>query len=504
MGKIKSAIITSLVVIAILAASFFAVVSFPYGNGQLNRLNSIASSIRLGGEFTGYAETVIYPEGVISEAEYLINKETTDDADYANKFTKHGNLYVEKEVESGLAEKVAADAAVLNERLAKMSYSGYSVAIVNTYSIKISVAMAYTYADYAYSLYANDESPASNKLNNISSALSFVTLDGELSFRNSQGSSDYDIYETGVNSLFGINVDVTKFISNVYPYHAAGNHAVKVDLTEEGKAQFNKISNYVLGLDDNSKQILFYIGDEQLLPLGVSEAITENSFYISASTEEQAKFCAAILGSVAKGQTISTEYKSENSDSFRLMVVENTRGKAIIWGSVITALVLFIAISVYSVYKYKKLGVVQIMMMLMYALIMVYAIFLLNIELTLLGIVTIFLGLGLLTVANFVVFNKTQQYVKEGNVMRNAVREAYKNHFAGNTEVHFVLLVAGIMLALIAKGAVAACGFIFLIAVIASYVLYWFTRFMWYVLSSPVKNKFAFCGFKREVSDDED
>ena len=52
-------------------------------------------------------------------------------------------------------------------------------------------------------------------------------------------------------------------------------------------------------------------------------------------------------------------------------------------------------------------------------------------------------------------------------------------------------------------GEAAACGFIFFIATIASYVLYWFTRFMWYVLSSPVKDKFKFCGIKREAYDED-
>ena len=82
--------------------------------------------------------------------------------------------------------------------------------------------------------------------------------------------------------------------------------------------------------------------------------------------------------------------------------------------------------------------------------------------------------------------------------------DGYKKTLLSVLDLHALLLVAAILVALVCVGELAACGFIFFIATIASYVLYWFTRFMWYVISSPVKDKFKFCGFSREVYDDED
>ena len=61
-----------------------------------------------------------------------------------------------------------------------------------------------------------------------------------------------------------------------------------------------------------------------------------------------------------------------------------------------------------------------------------------------------------------------------------------------------------ILMAAVCQGAAAACGLILVVGTLVSYVLYWFTRFMWYVLSSPQRNKFAFGGFKREVYGDDE
>ena len=67
MGKIKSAIITAILLAAIVVLAFFATVSFPVaGSNGVKRFNSFISSIHLGSDFTGEATTVLYPEGVIS------------------------------------------------------------------------------------------------------------------------------------------------------------------------------------------------------------------------------------------------------------------------------------------------------------------------------------------------------------------------------------------------------------------------------------------------------
>ena len=76
MSKVKSAIITAIVVIAIIVAAVFGVVSYNVGTAQ--RYNSVAANIPLGSEFSGYVYTTIYPQGVISQSEYNAIEDTEE------------------------------------------------------------------------------------------------------------------------------------------------------------------------------------------------------------------------------------------------------------------------------------------------------------------------------------------------------------------------------------------------------------------------------------------
>ena len=90
MGKVKSAIITTLLIVAIVVLTVFSTVSFNYANG-VKRYNSILSSISLGSDLTGEAYAVLYPEGVISTEDY--NSLTSEkQADYTQH--KNSGLYV--------------------------------------------------------------------------------------------------------------------------------------------------------------------------------------------------------------------------------------------------------------------------------------------------------------------------------------------------------------------------------------------------------------------------
>ena len=134
---------------------------------------------------------------------------------------------------------------------------------------------------------------------------------------------------------------------------------------------------------------------------------------------------------------------------------------------------------------------------------MIVSLLLLEIQLTIGGAVFVALGLALLTFTNVRVFESVRTETMTGRTIQASVKDGYKKRIFEVLDLHVILLIASIIVALVCVGELAACGFIFFIATIASYVLHWFTRFMWFVISSPVKDKFKFCGFAREVLDDE-
>ena len=164
----------------------------------------------------------------------------------------------------------------------------------------------------------------------------------------------------------------------------------------------------------------------------------------------------------------------------------------------VALLLIIAALIIFSIVRYKKLGLVNSLIILMFALTLVTASLLLEIQITIAVAFCAVLGLALLCVSNFVLFETVRKETKSGKIMQSAVKSGYKKLLAGVLELHLVLLVASILLTFVPVGELASCGLMFFVSVVASYLLYWFTRFMWYVTSSPVRNKFKFCGFVRE------
>lgn len=492
MGKIKSTIITSLLVAAILVLAFFALISLQIpGSNGVDRYNSFIASINLGGDVTGNAHTVLYPDGVISAEDYNFNLPQDKDKldEYTAKYEKKGSVYIEKSVldeygEEGLKAQVAADAKIISERFGEKGYSGYSVSVRDGYTVNVTVPANFTYSEYKQ----YDASGRSDKTTLISRAIGVLAFDGELTLRNSEvGKSYYD------DILTPVTADLSDYFKSFQKYSAGANHAVKVNLTKEGREQIKSISNLVLTAESD-KAIGFYIGDNQLLSLNVSEEMDSGSFYISVN-EAYAENYAIVLNSVINNKIVGLTY---GSDNVQIVYSNSALGDLapILLG--VSLLLIVLASAVYSVVRYKGLGLVNVLMIAVYSLALIIALMLIEIQLTIAGAVTAVLGLALLCGSNFALFEAVRKETKLGKTMQSSVKSGYKKLFTGILELHVILFVTTFLFTLVGVGEVASCGFIMLIATIASYVLYWFTRFMWYVISTPVKNKFKFCGFTRE------
>lgn len=496
MGKIKSAVITAVICTAIVVLALFATISCPVpGSKGVKRYNSFISNIQLGSDLTGSAYTVLYPDGVISAADYTFGlpEDEEEKTEYVNKYTKRGNVYIETDLledEQEFLSNVQSDAKILSARFAKKGYSSYSVAVQDDYTIKLTVPTGFTYS--AYKQY--DSTTRSEQTSAISQTLQVLSYSGELSLRNTEvgNANRHDI-------LTSVSTDVATYFKGFSAYSASGSYAVKVKLTKTGRTQFETITTSVASASDDTS-VRFYVGENQLLALTVSEAIDSNSFYISVSDNETATDYAIVLDSVANNQTLALDY---DVDDLSIVYATAPLGdNAAIWLFAGLMLIL-VAIVVYSIVRYKKLGLVNMIVAVMYALIIIISAMLLGIEITIAGAFTSVLGLILLTGSNFAQFESIRRETKKGKTMQSAIKSGYKAMLATMLDMHIVLLVVSIFLALVCKGELAACGVIFFVATIASYVLYWFTRLMWFIISSPVKDKFAFGGFKREGIDND-
>ena len=502
MGKIKSAILTAILVVAIVVLAFFATVSFTYPSG-VKKYNSFISSISLGGDLTGEAVAVLYPEGVISVADYefgIPEDETSDKyEEYMDKYENFGSVWVEKELlgENNenleqIKQNVKHDAEILSKRLEKKDYSAYSVSVRDDFSIVVSVPTGYSYADYSGGDFST--SARSDKQTLVRNALTYLAYGGELSLRNSEVGSGHDQVLTKVND------DVNSFFKSIKTFSRAGTYAVRVNLTDEGAVQFKDISSRVSSASSDTA-VGFYVGDNQLLSLTLEETITGSSFYITVNSKDIAENYAIVLDSCINGNALAYDYGT--STDIDLVYTSASLGDYAAVYLFCAMLAIVLAAIIYSVVRYKLLGFVNALIILMYSLAIIVALLLIEIQLTVAGAIFALAGLVLLAGSNFVLFEKVRGETQKGKTMQSAIKSAYKALLKGILELHVVLVAVSLILALVCVGELASCGLIFFIASVASYLLYWFTRFVWYVVSSTAKDKFAFCGFKREELEDD-
>lgn len=527
MGKTKSIVITVLLALVMAVAAFFAVVSFDVGVSK--RYNSIISNVSLGADYTGYAYTTVCPEGVITASEYggLVDSYTnaedkSDLTDPATVYEQYGNFYVNTEDYTDVNElkaSVASDAKVLNARFGEKGYSSYSVAVEDGLAIKISVPTYFTSAQFN----GNDEDGRSNKVSVAQLALSALVSSGELTLRTSDASIDTKDADGNTKTY-----DMTKYAhdewvdkatvtdssnntlktyslskENVAPYFKSvtggkiGSTAVLTfNFTAEGREKIKEITTLVAS--SSSQTLYFFVGETQLVGYSSCTApIDGSSISLQTNDAETAMNIAITLDSAVKGNVLSLNYNDIS------VSVQQSNGEVSAILTIVACVLLLAGLAGLLVVKYKKLGAITAAIAVLMALVEVYALQILSITVTFAVVFTCALLIALFAVSCAIVYAEVKRLTLTGRTIQASIKEAYKNVIMTVSDLHIVLVVVAILLTTIGVGEVAACGFISLIGVVASYVLYWFTRFMWYVTSSPERDKFKFAGLKRVVYEDD-
>ena len=241
------------------------------------------------------------------------------------------------------------------------------------------------------------------------------------------------------------------------------------------------------------------MGEQNIIQLTCDSQITGDTFYISVGDEATARNYSALLNSAATGNPLEYVYSYEE-----VIYTTAYSGENAAMALAIAALLVLVALMVFSVIRYRMLGVTFSLMALLFSGAMIAVTYLVGVTLTMAGVFTAVMCLMLFAGCNFFSYEQIRRESDAGRTIQSAVKLGYKKTFTGVLDLHIVLLIVSVILALVCVGEAAACGMILLIGTIASYVLHWFTRFMWYVTMSPARDKFKFCGFSREAFDEDE
>ena len=213
--------------------------------------------------------------------------------------------------------------------------------------------------------------------------------------------------------------------------------------------------------------ISIYLDDELISAPTVQAVITGGNGIITGSAAESsedsynwAKNLAMLIQSGALPMDIA---------EVETRAISATLGIEAIDGAVIAGIVGLILVLLFMLIMYRLPGVAADMALLIYVLIVFYALAISGAQLTLQGIAGILLGIGMAVDANVVIFERFREELKAGRTPLNAVKFGFRNAGRAVMDSNVTTLIAAVVLLIFGTGTIKGFATTLLISVITSY-----------------------------------
>lgn len=500
MGKKKSVALIIVVTVVLAGLIFMSVASFPVS--AVDSYKPLFSLVRLGTDLGGGYTTVYYPEGVISQdeynklvAEYDETKGTEDETDDPSKsYAKHEGVYLSedicniktKEVYDSFKDNFDSAFRALKYRFEHKNFIDYSIKLQDDYTIRVEVP----------------------EIDDASSILETLSYGGSLYFSDSAESV------TTKNVLMSGDAENVKSAKAVDLGDEYG-YGVAVNFTAEGQENFRKMTADLISAASESSdssssgtvsaQFYVYVGSNLLSTVSISSEMNQPAMYIynenSPMSADTAEAMASVIGSTLDENNVF-DLKLTNPHVDRLLPTMGEHA-ALIALCVLGGLAL--AMIVYSLVRYKGIGLAHTYGFLTYAAVLTLCVTLIGaVQINAAGLIAVALSAAVMVGFNFYAFKNIRNEFATGKTLTNAVRAGFNKSLALTIDVHAVLVLVSAALYFIATGTVQFMALIFLLGTLVSAACTLaVTRFYLYMFLAQPKNKIAFCNFKREETEDE-
>ena len=497
MGKKKSVVLMTLITIVLVVLCALSIVpsfSFPWDDG-VNGWKSAIGHLQMGADFDGGYYAYYYPEGVISETEYMNNLENYPDdekADYEKKYVKSNGLYLAKDEKFGIfddedkaltaedvsdnfKEQILKLRKVIADRYAKKGYDHYRVSVVDDYALKVEIPTS----DLAYE-----------------STLTSFALTGAISMK---------LGETEIAELSGASMKdyIKEFrIGSQYKYNY-----LEIVFTSAGR-------DFIKGqsLTDSSTQtaestLNVYVGDEKILSVYSDSVLSDNSgarvLFVDGANRAQLETVAILMNSALNNEDLTVSFSDVSSE---IRKVDNPYGENVKTLVLIALGVSVLLAIVLPILKYGKYGVTCAYATVTYvvAAALCFA-FIGNGVLTFtLGSVLVFLaGLVLIGVFNAKTYDAIKAEFELGKTVNSSVTLGYKKSLMVTVDVYAVLMLGALALLIGAAGVQTMALQALICFGIGAFCNLLWARVINYVHLSACKNKYQYFRFVREDDDDE-
>ncbi|MBR0367017.1 MAG: protein translocase subunit SecD [Clostridia bacterium] len=236
---------------------------------------------------------------------------------------------------------------------------------------------------------------------------------------------------------------------------------VGFQLTAEGSRAFSEATGRLVG-----QAISIYLDDELISAPTVQTQITGGRGIITGSkaetTEESYNWANALTIQIQSGALPMDIAEVETR------AISATLGVEAIKGALIAGVIGLILILIFMLVMYRLPGVAADMALLIYVLIVFYALAISGAQLTLQGIAGILLGIGMAVDANVVIFERFREELREGRTPLNAVKYGFRNAGRAVADSNITTLIAAIVLMIFGTGTIKGFALTLTISVVVS------------------------------------
>ena len=238
-------------------------------------------------------------------------------------------------------------------------------------------------------------------------------------------------------------------------YYSEGDHQVAFTLTSEGTTLFGEVTSANIG-----RQIAIYLDGEELISPTVESAITNGSGVINGmGTAERATTIAAKIQSGA----LPLELTQQKVDK-----VSATLGRDALSTSVFAAMIGILLVMCLMIVRYRLNGVVASWALWIYIFVLFLLIAVFRIQLTLPGLAGVVLGIGMAVDANVIIFERFNEEIRAGKLVRTAVRTGFKNAMSAILDSNVTTLIAAIVLLIFGTASIQGFAKTLLLGVLVS------------------------------------
>lgn len=239
-------------------------------------------------------------------------------------------------------------------------------------------------------------------------------------------------------------------------------YAVGFELNSEASQAFEDATREFLG-----QAISIYLDDEEISAPTVQSVITGGSGIITSGasgyTQQESWDWASNLAMLIQSGALPLDIEEVETRA-----ISATLGVEAIDGAIIAGIVGLIIILLFMLVMYRLPGVAADLALLIYVLIVFYAMAIIGVQLTLQGIAGILLGIGMAVDANVVIFERFREELKDGRTPLNAVKFGFKNAGRAVADSNITTLIAAAVLLIFGTGTIKGFATTLMISVLAS------------------------------------